>query len=987
MSERIKRQRETQQPTAKRVKKEDACIGNLVNIRKYLGYFDTMHDFLDSSRLEKYLGNKKDAERVIDKIQSTFDLGFSCDIGNDEDSIIRKVFGSKSPNDIPYSDVIQQDLRIITNNTKMTPPYYGEPFDRSTSFNEKSIIVDYDQLPAIVRWIDSLLVDPTTNTSKQYILDYTQIPENAVCDLINSTRIPNKSILKTIASEYDRNTTYKETLCIQTKDYVKDSKTIQDKLQDLTSETKDYYLPVSEEILLKTNGELHEFDSIKIGPVTGENNYMEWTLQDTIKGQIYIENLTSKDASDKRKKNLNLFIHRMVEMMKTAPIQKKPTRGKRVKIYKIMKADYDQLITDIYQLDATVVTNKKTYTRCLTDFKKIGDLLLVKMARLNDAIFVSNDRVTSVMASIGYNVPTIRTSLLQYDKTEDSERIKAQRVLTLYNFREFVTSETSKRLYLLSSIKEYYNALNFYVQLPDDNYLDFQQRIGEKIKNLKQKINDLEILTSDELNETNEDDVIVSDSISNPSETVQMILDSIVARFTKPTIQMYELMMIEHQLAEIRAIYKTYQLNPESNQLKTIKKLHLQLKEVNRAKQATRRDLIHLTPLTRQLIPFMDEIINEAPVSRSRTRGTIQGFYNISYTRALAFVPLLEYLSVVLNVFQYLTSVRTNIQGVLLSLNSFMSQLDTHSYETLEQGLRMIEAIFKENFIPLPGTVFNEKIPMDRISSSMGVFKRTLQDILEFNPLSNVPFNISNEIPLMNYPTKNLTTIMNKLNISIPDTPHSINFEDYSYKLYVGILENSRESIEELLTNIDEFKQFVNDLKSKLHRTSGGKGSTPSFEPKTPSRSSAKTKTPIPSFIQKQPQTLSSKSRTSAVDMKKLIQQTNQMTVSSYGPSTPSIEEKRYIEKTYTNLPQLERYINTLSSLTIEPLQCTDIFDIFNSFIVYDISHAENEEEADELMTLYVQVMFIKRVYGQNAPILKMVSTPYVKSSRMRTSS
>jgi hypothetical protein len=541
-------------------------------------------------------------------------------------------------------------------------------------------------------------------------------------------------------------------------------------------------------------------------------------------------------------------------------------------------------------------------------------------------------------------------------------------VLTLYNFRNFNTSEDSKKFYLTSSITDYYNALQFYIQFPDYNYKDLRQRLIEKFKFIKTKVDELEILTSDELKETSVEDIIVADGLLNPYETIQTIIDSIIARFSKKSkIQMYELLIIEHQLAEINAIYKSYQLNADSKQIKTLQKLHLQLREFNREKQATRRDLSHLPSLTRRLIPFIDEITNETVVSRSRTRGTMQGFFNLSYTRCLAYIPLLEYFIMVLEFIEYITLHRANIQSLIVNISPFIANLKSHSLEDLENGLRMMETIFKENFTPLPGTLFNEKIVSDKIHSSMETFIKTIYELIEYNPLLNKPFVISQEIPLMNYPNQNLVHVMNKLNISLSDTPYSVSFDDYSYKFYVGILDGSRESLEELLQNIEELNNFVNSFKTKLNRTSshGGKG-TSSFEPRTPSRSSSKksaTKKHVMTSLKTQNKT----------SVKELIQQTNKLSFVSE-PSTPSIQDLKYSEKIFMNLNTLERIIDELNLLSIEPVQFVDMFDIFNTYILYDISVAENEEEEMELITLYYQVHFIKQVYGQFLPILKMES-------------
>jgi hypothetical protein len=487
-----------------------------------------------------------------------------------------------------------------------------------------------------------------------------------------------------------------------------------------------------------------------------------------------------------------------------------------------------------------------------------------------------------------------------------------------------------------------------------------RQRLIEKFKFIKTKVDELEILTSDELKETSVEDIIVADGLLNPYETIQTIIDSIIARFSKKSkIQMYELLIIEHQLAEINAIYKSYQLNADSKQIKTLQKLHLQLREFNREKQATRRDLSHLPSLTRRLIPFIDEITNETVVSRSRTRGTMQGFFNLSYTRCLAYIPLLEYFIMVLEFIEYITLHRANIQSLIVNISPFIANLKSHSLEDLENGLRMMETIFKENF--------TQKIVSDKIHSSMETFIKTIYELIEYNPLLNKPFVISQEIPLMNYPNQNLVHVMNKLNISLSDTPYSVSFDDYSYKFYVGILDGSRESLEELLQNIEELNNFVNSFKTKLNRTSshGGKG-TSSFEPRTPSRSSSKksaTKKHVMTSLKTQNKT----------SVKELIQQTNKLSFVSE-PSTPSIQDLKYSEKIFMNLNTLERIIDELNLLSIEPVQFVDMFDIFNTYILYDISVAENEEEEMELITLYYQVHFIKQVYGQFLPILKMES-------------
>jgi hypothetical protein len=928
----------------KRARKTDECLDDLIKIRKYLGYHDTMHDFLNEQRVKTYVGNEKLARDVIDKIESIFNMDFKCDIGNDEDSILVSVFGNKST-DIPFEKAVQEDLSIITNNTQLTPPYYGkDSVQNKKEFQENSILVEYEKLPEIVRWIDNLIVDES-GISKQYVLDYTQISEDSVCNLGSSGRTPEKIVLKTIASKYDRNTDYKDSDCIQATGYAMKPNEIQS--ESIRVDEKKYFEPLDKStVLTKEQGELHELTYLQI-----ENeNEMTWFHEMTdSRGVIRIQNLTSKELDSKRKKNLNLFVNQIVEVMKRAPVQKaQKGKSRRKEVYKKIQGEYDALIEYLYGLNRdSFVTNKNAYIRCLTDFKKIGDLLLVKMARLNNAVFVSNDRVTCVMAAIGYNVPTIRTSLVQQEKTEDSPREKAHRLLTLYNFRHFMSTEDSKRSFYSKNIQTLLDGFAFYTRLPLDS-LPLDDWINKCIMKKNTLKSQLELLAKQTVTEpikVSYEDVYVT----NPNEEIQKLMEQLQLILIKNQLYMYDLVRVQDLLDKINHLSSKYKIPVDS---KSLLRTQRQIDNLMRSKMSSRQDLKDAPLLLQQIIPFMDEITTTSIVTQSRTRSSNKGFFNLSYLKSITYEILLEYFLFILILLKRIYSYQKPIEDVFTKYTLKTNK----SLNELERAYNFLQKTYINNLIPEPGVVFNQKqVTSIELEQSMTQLTKMIEKILRYDPTSKEPLDVLDEIPLVHYPSNTLQIILHKLNMATSD--YIIQYEDIEYTVHIGIMEGSRQSLYEILDSIQEIKQTVTALQTKYVPLIGG---SPFVN--TPGKSNQK---PVQS-------TSYSDSITPA--KKTLVEQMARMSVET--PSTPSIQEPLRMSISESDLLQKN----------IQEDVFVDIFDIFNSILFHDIATAETTSESDDLLILYTQIMFIKHLFGQYIPILGISNKPLKASSSYKPS-
>ena len=98
---------------------------------------------------------------------------------------------------------------------------------------------------------------------------------------------------------------------------------------------------------------------------------------------------------------------------------------------------YDEFFTEriktIFELDYEQYKNtegdKKKYIKCLFDFKRLGDLQLIKVAAKENISFITGDRLAAIIANKGYGIPSLYISST---KTSPVELYTKNKTCTIY---------------------------------------------------------------------------------------------------------------------------------------------------------------------------------------------------------------------------------------------------------------------------------------------------------------------------------------------------------------------------------------------------------------------------------------------------------------------------------------------------------------------------------------------------------------------------
>lgn len=337
---------------------------------------DRLHDFTDKERMPS-TANKQNIVKYIQKLL--------IDLLNDKIKEIKNIRSrtfAETVSNLTEDKIVENYYENINNKgstIQTIDELYNKPITEFLYSNTNSIT---DSRPLIFpknlfkyapQWLHSLY-----GGRKSFMMDVTLLTEKDICTGIQSSQ--NNLILKSIATEYDRNVENKTILNCSSV-YSPDQGTT---------------------LLTKTENELLGFDSIHYI----NDKKLEWKMKDE-KGIIHIDNLTSikmagskKDADDSSM-SLPLFLT-FIEKLLNTYVQDSNKKNN----FKILDAKIKQLYGLSFEKFGE---DYDRYVLCLTDLKSMGDLLQVKMAQLSNSIFVSNDRVTCLMSSICYNNPTIRT--------------------------------------------------------------------------------------------------------------------------------------------------------------------------------------------------------------------------------------------------------------------------------------------------------------------------------------------------------------------------------------------------------------------------------------------------------------------------------------------------------------------------------------------------------------------------------------------------
>jgi hypothetical protein len=353
--------------------------------RKRLLKADAFHDLTDRGRLKNIL-QVSWAER----------LGVS--VTNEQVEYVKDFFYNiinRYHHDINICDLMNPTGQEIKDEDKIITAFYGSsvsylfppippnPNDINNTYPPLTDhkVVRFTNESGLRAWLDYMKT--TLFPDKRYVLDHTAISEGTLCDVI-----PNISgaapILDTIGKAYDRSTILPpNTSC---------------------KEKIEYELAAPYSVLTKRDGELLSFDTIYIL----NTNQLGWQWNGR-EGVININYMASVDRDIPE--NLSAIVIDLgMDILKAAQEQV-ATAAAFLRalnpgfIYKV-----NRYIIEAYGFSREIVDNNlDAYALGLMEFKRMGDLLQVKLAGIHKAVFVSNDRVAILMAAIGYKIPALRT--------------------------------------------------------------------------------------------------------------------------------------------------------------------------------------------------------------------------------------------------------------------------------------------------------------------------------------------------------------------------------------------------------------------------------------------------------------------------------------------------------------------------------------------------------------------------------------------------
>lgn len=308
------------------------------------------------------------------------------------------------------------------NENELLKFFYG---DKSIVAIEEAIQINYFpktpkqhieyQIP--YKDIPSFIEKLNTTSSGKYVMDYTYLSPFLCGHGIN-----------TIGKAYDRTTVNEADEC------------------------NEKPIIESQSVLKKEEGELFFFNEIKIK----DDMKLEWNVG-SIYGIIDIRKMMEV-KSGIGLENLTTAILAFYQAIQTTPTK--------------LLYESNDIIKKCYGLDLFQFNNLNEYLLALTDLKRMGDLLQVKLAKLLGYTFVSNDRMAILLSAIGYENPSIRTS-----KTPSGDE-RSDRIVALYNFNK---DEMNKKLetYYESIIKEYIE------------YIKYLRIITTYLRENKQHVNNL----------------------------------------------------------------------------------------------------------------------------------------------------------------------------------------------------------------------------------------------------------------------------------------------------------------------------------------------------------------------------------------------------------------------------------------------------------------------------------------------------------------
>lgn len=362
--------------------------------RQLLGKGDTLHDFCDRDRIRDKLNYGIEKKFISNDINTTEAANIIC--SKVESLLDVDTCGIQTYDENNLLKIFYGDKSLIDYDETIRINY--SELDKHIAFTGKQHL-EY-QIPYIE--VSSFIEKINAISSANYVMDYTYLSPFLCGFGIN-----------TIGKAYDRTTTNEGDKCNK----------------------KASMIPQS--VLKKDEGELFFFDEIY---TTTDDMTLKW-LWNGKEGII--------------------DIRKMIEVKSTALLENLTTailafyQANQITPTPLLYKSND-IIKYCYDLDITQFSsNINDYLLALTDLKRIGDLLQVKLAALLGYTFVSNDRMAILLSTVGYNNLSIRSS-----KVPSSDE-RSDRIIALYNFDDTIMGEKLEAYYQ-DALKNYYRYITEY---------------------------------------------------------------------------------------------------------------------------------------------------------------------------------------------------------------------------------------------------------------------------------------------------------------------------------------------------------------------------------------------------------------------------------------------------------------------------------------------------------------------------------------------
>lgn len=415
---------------------EDRLVINIV---------DTLHDFTATQRIQREVSGytSKLIDMYIQQKHPTIRprIRELMDLAGTIEERCETYLSNKNKRFIKFSDVLNPP------NLNGPPPtidnyivYTGEEDHKDY---KPVLIVEYDDIPKFQEWMNMVLP-----AHQLFTLDVNVLGEKFFC------KVAGKKVIKTVATVYDRN--YVNTVDAGCIDGVNDD--------------------IGLVVLSSDDHELLRLSQVSINP---NGTTVNWRIDN---GAVFTIDVKKLVKENNNPKNLKLFANGIMHVLNVQPAAQQFDGGTRVKAttnrrhtrgktrqlktkhkkpsgrdrkqvresHAVVRENVSDVIENLYGLPkAWIDQHYVPYTLCLMDFKRIGDLMQVKVARTINNCYVSNDIVSCLMSAYSYNNLTIRTA-------KQSANL-GKRYITLYNIpsRGYHDAKEKYEAELLKKYKSY----------------------------------------------------------------------------------------------------------------------------------------------------------------------------------------------------------------------------------------------------------------------------------------------------------------------------------------------------------------------------------------------------------------------------------------------------------------------------------------------------------------------------------------------------